>query len=117
MKKEMMAMMINPNILNEGNQMEVLDANKYRETKDECDLIVRCNNCGKPTKYGETRMISGFVGCDNIITVNGKEVECYFGDLQPRVIDWKENKHDLYRTGKVYRWRDNADGGIENEKR
>ena len=29
-----MAMMINPNILDEGNQMEVLDANKYRETED-----------------------------------------------------------------------------------
>lgn len=104
--------------------MEVLDANKYRETEDECDLIVRCNNCGKPTKYGDTRMISGFVGCDNIITVNGKEVECYFEDLMPRVMKYKQeyqeskyqDKNNLYHTGKVYRWRDNADGGIENEK-
>ena len=75
-------MMINPNILNEGNQMEVLEYND-----DEMEIIVRCNNCGQPTKYGETRMCSGFVGCDNKIIVNGKEVECYFGDLRPRIID------------------------------
>lgn len=105
---------INPNVLNEGNQMRVLDTTEYEKTHDECDLIVRCNNCGQPTKYGKTRMISGFVGCDNKIIVNGKEVECYFGDLQPRVIDWKENHYDLYRKGKVYRWRDNAEGGVNN---
>lgn len=95
---------INPNILDEGNHMEVLEPNV-----DEMKMIVRCNNCGQPTEYGKTRMISGFVGCDNKITVNGKEVECYFGDLQPRVIDYKENHYELYRTGKVYRWRDNIE--------
>ena len=99
---------VNPNILDEGNQMEILGF-----ADDEMDWIVRCNNCGQPTKYGKTRMISGFVGCDNKIKVNGKEVECYFGDLQPRVIKYKENYYELYRTGKVYRWRDGADGGIE----
>jgi len=99
---------INPNILNEGNQMEVLDF-----SDDEMEMVVRCNNCGKPTKYGMTRMISGFVGCDNKIIVDGKEVECYFGDLMPRVIDWKENHYDLYKVGKVYRWRDGANGGIK----
>ena len=98
-------MEINPNILNEGNQMEVLDVSKYLETHDECDLIVRCNNCGQPTKYGDTRMVSGFVGCDNKIEGIG---ECYFDDLQPRVLDWKENHHDKYLEGKVYRWRDGA---------
>lgn len=98
---------INPNILNEGNQMEILEQNA-----DEMKMIVRCNNCGQPTEYGKTRMISGFVGCDNKMLVNGKEVECYFGDLQPRVIDYKENHYELYRTGKVYRWRDNIDGGV-----
>lgn len=95
---------INPNILDEGNQMEILEPNV-----DEMKMIVRCNNCGQPTEYGKVRMISGFVGCDNKITVNGKKVECYFGDLQPRVIDYKENHHELYRTGKVYRWRDNIE--------
>ena len=83
--------------------MEVLEPNV-----DEMKMIVRCNNCGQPTEYGKTRMISGFVGCDNKIIVNGKEVECYFEDLMPRVIDWKENHYDLYKTRKVYRWRDGA---------
>lgn len=100
-------MMINPNILNEGNHMEILDNSKYLETGDECDLIVRCNNCGKPTKYGDTRMISGFVGCDNIIEGIG---ECYFDDLQPRVIKYHDSKDEedrkIYRSGKLYRWRD-----------
>jgi len=96
-------MKINPNILDEGNQMEVLEYND-----DRMKMIVRCNNCGQATEYGKTRMISGFVGCDNKIIVNGKEVECYFEDLMPRVMDWKENHYDLYRTGKVYRWRDGA---------
>lgn len=100
---------INPNILDEGNQLEVLEL-----ADDRLDYIVRCNNCGKPTKYGSTRMISGFVGCDNKINVHGEEVECYFGDLMPRVMEYKENHYDLYRTGKVYRWRDEADGGISD---
>lgn len=107
---------INPNILNEGNHMEILEFND-----DEMEMIVRCNNCGKPTKYGETRMCNGFVGCDNKIVVNGKEIECYFDDLMPRIIRSKQEYYDgnmkdennYYHTGKVYRWRDNADGGIE----
>lgn len=109
-------MMLNPNILDEGNQMEILDTKMYEETHDELDLIVRCNNCGQPTEYGKTRMCSGYVGCDNKIIVHGKEVECYFGDLMPRIMDWKENHYDLYRTRKPYRWRDGVDGGIDNEK-
>ena len=103
-------MVINPNVLNEGNQMEILDNSKYLETYDESDLIVRCNNCGLPTRYGETRMICGYVGCDNKIKVDGKEVECYFGDLQPRVIKYHDSKDEndrmIYRSGKLYRWRD-----------
>ena len=99
---------INPNILNEGNQMELIEDNE-----DEMKRIVRCNNCGKPTEYGMTRMCSGFVGCDNKINVNGKEIECYFDDLMPRVMKFHDSSdsklYDLYRTGKVYRWRD----GIE----
>lgn len=101
---------LNPNILNEGNQMEIL-----KDNNDMMKVIVRCNNCGKPTEYGLTRMCSGFVGCDNKIKVDGKEVECYFGDLLPRVMNYKENNYDLYLSGKVYRYRDNVDGGITNE--
>lgn len=96
---------INPNILDEGNQMELLENNE-----DEMKRIVRCNNCGQPTEYGNTRMCSGFVGCDNLIKIDGKEVECYFGDLMPRVMKYKnsndESLYNLYRQGKVYRWRD-----------
>ena len=99
---------LNPNILNEGNHMEIL-----QENEDEMKMIVRCNNCGQPTEYGKTRMISGFVGCDNKIMIDGKEVECYFEDLMPRVMDWKENHYELYKTGKPYRWRDGVDGGIK----
>lgn len=103
--------LINPNILNEGNHLEVLE-----ENDDEMEMIVRCNNCGQPTKYGSTRMISGFVGCDNKIKVDGKEVECYFGDLQPRVLHYKENDREIYTSGKVYRWRDMGGVGLENNK-
>ncbi len=97
---------INPNILNEGNQMELIQDNENPMKR-----VVRCNNCGLPTEYGMTRMCSGFVGCDNKIKVNGKKIECYFDDLMPRVMKYKnsdnEKERSLYRTGKVYRWRDN----------
>lgn len=96
---------INPNIIDEGNFMEIIEPND-----DLFEMIVRCNNCGKPTKYGETRMCCGFVGCDNKIEVDGKEVDCYFGDLMPRVMRLHNSKdrkeHDMYMMGKVYRWRD-----------
>lgn len=110
-------MMLNPNILNEGNQMEVLDVSKAIETGDELDIIVRCNNCGQATEYGKTRMCSGFVGCDNKIIIDNKEVECYFEDLMPRVMKYRTSAdktlYELYRNGKVYRWRDRADGGLD----
>lgn len=106
-----MKLMYNPNILNEGNQMEILEYNS-----DKMEMVVRCNNCGKPTKYGQTRMCSGFVGCDNEIIVDGKEIECYFDDLMPRVRKYHDSNdptlYELYRQGKMYRWRDGADGGI-----
>lgn len=101
----MKKMYINPNVLDEGNEIEILEYNE-----NEMEMIIRCNNCGKPTKYGETRMCSGFVGCDNKININGKEVECYFDDLMPRVRKYHDSKnrdeYELYKTGKVYRWRD-----------
>lgn len=100
-----MKKLINANILNEGNQMEVIQDNE-----DELKMIVRCNNCGQPTEYGKTRMCCGFVGCDNKININGEEKECYFEDLMPRIMKYHDSKnkdeYELYRTGKVYRWRD-----------
>ena len=102
---------INPNILNEGNQMELLEDNE-----DEMKRIVRCNNCGQPTEYGMTRMCSGFVGCDNKIKIDGKEIECYFDDLMPRVRKYHQsNDSKLYKRyvdGKVYRWRDKINESI-----
>lgn len=96
---------LNPNILDEGNQMEII-----QENEDPMKTIVRCNNCGKPTEYGDTRMCSGFVGCDNKIEINGVQRECYFEDLMPRVIAYKNSKdpedHKKYISGKLYRWRD-----------
>lgn len=87
--------------------MEVLE-----EKSDKFEMIVRCNNCGKPTPYGKTRMIHGFVGCDNEINVDGKTVSCFFGDLLTRVEKYKSSDDKVeymkYHTGKVYRWRDGA---------
>lgn len=110
-------MMLNPNILDEGNQMEILDVTDFYKTGDQLDIVLRCNNCGQPTKYAYTRMCSGFVGCDNKININGNEVECYFGDLMPRVMKYKNSDdkdlYEMYRSGNVYRWRDEVDGGIK----
>lgn len=39
-------------------------------------------NCHKPTKVGEIRMISGYVGCDNKLS-DGRV--CYWDDLIPRI--------------------------------
>lgn len=97
---------INPNILDEGNQMEIVE-----ENEDPFLCKVRCNNCGNIVEYGTTRMCSGFVGCDSKIKIDGKETECYFGDLMPRVMKYKENQSAEYKTGKVYRCRDGAGGG------
>ncbi len=104
---------INPNIVDEGNQMEVIEDNDV----DELETIVRCNNCGQPTKYGLIRMCHGFTGCDNIIMKkDGKKIRCYYDDLLPRVIRYQNENYEKYSTGKVYRYRDNAEGGIPNEK-
>lgn len=45
---------INPNILDEGNQMELI-----KENEDIMECKVRCNNCGNIVKYGGTRMVVG----------------------------------------------------------
>lgn len=93
-----------------GPRMQIL-----QDAENDDDVIVRCLNCGQPTRYGETRMCSGYVGCDNKIKVKGKEKDCYFGDLLPRVLDTRQNNRDLYVRGKLYRWYSGL-GGLENEK-
>ena len=47
-----MKKIINPNIFNEGNQMEVIQDNE-----DELKMIVRCNNCGQPTEYAADSLV------------------------------------------------------------
>lgn len=108
----MTKLMINPNILDEGNSMEVLQSNE-----DIMETIVICNNCGQPTKYGETRMCSGYVGCDNEIEINGQPKLCYFDDLMPRIIFAKENDYKAYRKRKFYRWRDGKDCYIPKDSK
>lgn len=46
------------------------------------EIVIECPNCHQPTKYGETRMISGHVGCDNKMP-DGRI--CYWDDLRPRI--------------------------------
>lgn len=50
--------------------------------EDLMEVIVRCPNCGQPTPYGTTRMISGYIGCDNPY----KGGICYWDDLLPRTM-------------------------------
>lgn len=88
--------------------MEILENSRKQENE-----IVRCRNCGQLTRWGEMRMCCGYVGCDNIIKINGEEKECYFGDLQPRILDARENDYEKYLEGKFYRYEDNL-GGLEN---
>ena len=49
---------------------------------DEMEIIIECPNCHKPTKVGEIRMISSYVGCDNKLS-DGRV--CYWDDLIPRI--------------------------------
>lgn len=90
-----------------GPRMQIL-----QDAEEDDDVIVKCLNCGQPTRYGKTRMCSGYVGCDNKINVDGKEIECYFGDLLPRVLDARKNNKNSYTKGKLYRWYSGL-GGLE----
>ncbi|MFV0551297.1 MAG: hypothetical protein ACK5L6_05160 [Anaerorhabdus sp.] len=60
---------------------------------DEMECTLKCPYCGEITKIGETRMISGYVGCDN----------CYFQDLQPRVLRLHETNYQEYMKGTFYK--------------
>lgn len=59
--------------------------------------IIVCPNCGQETEYGKTRMVSGFVGCDNYLGISNDE--CYFGDLLPRVLKVREQDYGRYVKG------------------
>lgn len=66
--------------------------------EDDMQVIIRCPNCGQPTMYGYTRMISGYVGCDNAY----KNADCFFGDLAPRVVEAKKKGDPDYGTLQMY---------------
>lgn len=66
--------------------------------EDEMDVIIRCPNCGQATKYGETRMISGYTGCDQPYKDGG----CYWNDLMPRVVMAQQNQDPEYGTSLMY---------------
>lgn len=68
------------------------------DNQDLMEVVVKCPNCGQPTKYGETRMISGYIGCDN--KYRGKE--CYFDDLMPRILEAKERTEKDPELKKAY---------------
>ena len=90
-----------------GKRLEIL-----KDNEDDMKVVVRCPNCGQATLYGQMRMCSGYSGCDNKVKIKGKEVECYFGDLMPRVVEAHEHNYEEYRNGKFYRYADGL-GGIE----
>lgn len=76
------------------------------DNDDEMKIVLECPNCGQATQCGRMRMISGYVGCDNVLS-DGK-TKCYFSDLMPRVIEYKEQpegtkKRQAYINGEVYR--------------
>ena len=73
----------NPEVLqlNEDNPME---------------SIVKCPFCGRESKAGDLRMISGYVGCDY----------CFFkvpDGLEAVVLDKKKNDPDDYVAGYFYK--------------
>ena len=69
----------------------------FQDNEDLLQVVIECPNCKTPTLYGKTRMISGFVGCDND--------NCYFGDLQPRVLKIRKEDYETYVKGEnIYRY-------------
>ena len=80
-----------------GDRAKILEDNQ-----DLMEVIISCPNCGQPTRYGDTLMISGYVGCTNEF-LGGV---CYWDDLMPRVLTAKESSNDrlrqAYIDGKLY---------------
>ena len=57
------------------------------DNEDEMEVIVKCPYCGKPTKVGDTLMISGYVGCP----------ACYWGEYGLEI--------ERRRLRKLCKWR------------
>ena len=71
------------------------DAEIIEENEDEMQTVIKCPYCWSLTTVGNTRMISGFVGCDN----------CYFvkGGLLETVLYLREHDYHEYCNGDFYR--------------
>lgn len=76
-----------------GKKMKVV-----KSEEDDMECIVKCLNCGKEAKYGEMRMVSGYVGCNNIIIDN----TICFDDLCNRVLLAKKSQSSSYGTDDLY---------------
>lgn len=75
-----------------------------KDDPDEMKAIVECPYCHEPTLYGDTVMISGFVGCNH----------CYFvpGGLLETTLFVREHEYENYREGKFYK-----DGFLINKRK
>ncbi|QUN13564.1 hypothetical protein KEC48_03295 [Clostridium sp. C1] len=69
--------------------------NIIEDNEDEMKIIVECPYCHEHVQYGETIMISGFVGCSH----------CYWGEngLMETVMKMKEENYDEYVKGDFYK--------------
>lgn len=74
------------NVIKEGNDVYYLD------------YVVECPHCKKPVVYGETRMISGYIGCDTEYI----EGHSCFSVLVNNVSWARMNMEDEYVNGSVY---------------
>lgn len=75
-----------------------------KDADNPMDVLIKCPYCGTPTTVGNTRMISGFVGCDH----------CYFvpGGLLETTLFVQKHEYENYREGKFYK-----DGFLINKRK
>lgn len=77
-----------------------------KDNEDDMEVIVECPYCHSHVKYGETLMISGFIGCPH----------CYFKEhgLLNTVMTLRNSNYEKYKKGDFYKkgyreWLDETD--------